>query len=535
MFKATGKNRLMVLAASVCIAMMGVPAFSKADPTAVEEEPGYYYGRGKGSTKEEAQLAGKRNLIERALTLTVKASNPKASYVNVSDESVASRLVKVDPYRHDKPGTTVVYRVKSQDWEKDEKAFQDSLRQTLAPKYESFIGKKNVADKLNAGVEILNILASNGETDLLTVQAGGTELFTSKVEAVCASAVKNLRLTLSVKDGIVGESTKFSVEASDSNGGPVSGLNLKAVWEIPALLGEAETPSDVISIIKTDSLGKAYIDYPVAGEFKEKPVTLTVSTVFADNPVATKTMKKFDADSAVDGRYVYIEDINSEFATARVEAGEFMAGAVPQDRNARRIEASRPAETGAYEISVAPVTNIQFAAYLHAVRSESRPEYLDNSDFNQPDQPVIGVSVADAEGYAAWLSQQTGAKYRLPTEEEWEKAARAGKEIIYPWGDDAPNVGKNANYKGNGKYKFTSPVGAFENGKNDLGLVDMSGNVWEWTSSTHSAEEGSSLRTVKGGSWMDGPTDLRISNFKDEDGTAGYADVGFRLVKEVSE
>lgn len=535
MFMETGKGRLAVLAASVCIAIAGIPAFAKADPTAVEEEPGYYYGRGKGSTKEEAQLAGKRNLIEKALTLTVRASNPKASYVSVSDESVASRLVKASPYRQDKPGTTVVYRIKIQDWEKDEKAFQEGLRQSLAPKYESFIGKNNIADKINSGVEILNILASNGESALLTVQAGGTELFADKVEAVCAAAVKKLALSLSVKDGIVSGGTKFSVEAASSDGGAVSGLKLKAVWEIPALLGEAETSPEVVSIITTNSLGTADIDYPVAEEFKGKPVTLTVSTAFADNPAATKSMRKFDSDSAVDGKYVYIEDINSAFASAKIEAGEFMAGAVAQDKNARRIEAARSATTGAYEILLAPVTNIQFASYLHAARSESRPEYLDNSDFNHPDQPVVGVSAADAESYAAWLSEQTGAKYRLPTEEEWEKAARAGKESIYPWGDDSPDVGKNANYKGNGKYSFTSPVGAFEGGKNELGLVDMSGNVWEWTSSTHSSGEGSSLRTVKGGSWMDGPTDLRISNFKDVDGAAGYADVGFRLVREVSE
>lgn len=63
----------------------------------------------------------------------------------------------------------------------------------------------------------------------------------------------------------------------------------------------------------------------------------------------------------------------------------------------------------------------------------------------------------------------------------------------------------------------------------------MAGNVWEWTSSTHSKEPDSTLRTVKGGSWMDGPAELRISNSVDRDSTQRYADVGFRLVMEVSE
>lgn len=529
MIKAIGKSRLMILAASISIALLGGVAFAKADPTAVVEEAGYYYGRGKGATKEEAQLEGKRNLIERVLTTTAKAS------VKVSDESVSRRLIKLNPYRQDKPGTTVVYRIKIQDWEKEEAAFQDTLRQEISPKYESFLSKSKLSDKLNAGVEILNILASNGETAILTTQAGGKELFSSKVESVCSDALKGLKLTLSETEGIINSNTKFSVSASDSNGRPVSDLNLKADWETVSLFNDSEVPEDSVSIIKTNSSGNGTIEFPSSDKFKNVPLTLTVSTAFANDPTATKLMKKFDFDSAVDGSFIYIEDINSIFKTAKVEAGEFNAGAVPQDNKARKVEAAHTATTGAYEILLTPVTNIQYAYYLYSTHSESLPEYFSNSDYNQPNQPVIGVSVADAEAFAAWLSDLTGAKFRLPTEEEWEKAARAGKDVVYPWGDEAPNKAKCANYKGNGKFKFTSPVGSFENGSNEWGLVDMSGNVWEWTSSTHSTDEGSALRTVKGGSWMDGPTDLRISNFKDNDGANGYVDVGFRLVKEVSE
>lgn len=532
MIGATVKNRLVVLAASACI-VFGGTAFAKDDPTAVKEEAGFYYGYGKGATKEDAQAEGKKDLVEAALTAEAREANPKASRVKVGGDSAAARLSKAKPFAQDKPGTKVVYRIKVQDWEKAETEFRDSLRTELAPKYENFAGKKDIAEKLNAGVEILGILASNGVTDLLTVQANGTELFARKVEAGCADAVKNLNLELSAKDGFVASDSKFFVAASDSNGKPVAGLNLKAEWEIPALLGdEAETPASVISSVKTDSLGNAEIEYPVSEDFKNKCVVLTVSTAFADNPTATAAMKKLDVSSSVDGNYIYIEDIAKEFAAAGIEAGEFMAGAVSHDSKARKVEASHKAETGAYEILLSPVTNAQFAAFLHATRAENRPEYLDNSDFNQAGQPVIGVSVSDAEAYAQWLSEQTGAKYRLPTEEEWEKAARAGKEIIYPWGDEAPNKSKCANYKGNGKFKFTSPVGAFENGANELGLLDMAGNVWEWTSSSRSGDEASSLRTVKGGSWMDGPVDLRISNFKEVDGQSGYPDVGFRLVRE---
>ena len=172
---------------------------------------------------------------------------------------------------------------------------------------------------------------------------------------------------------------------------------------------------------------------------------------------------------------------------------------------------------------------------LFTRRAESAPDYFDNPDYNQGKQPVVAVSYSDAEAYAAWLSEQTGSTYRLPTEEEWEKAARAGADIIYPWGDENPTDGKRANYKGNGKFTKTSPVGSFENGNNAWGLVDMSGNVAEWTSSSHGIEGETNLRTVKGGSWMGGPTELRISNYRNINSKNGYADVGFRLVKEVSE
>ncbi|MBQ9630764.1 MAG: SUMF1/EgtB/PvdO family nonheme iron enzyme, partial [Treponema sp.] len=145
---------------------------------------------------------------------------------------------------------------------------------------------------------------------------------------------------------------------------------------------------------------------------------------------------------------------------------------------------------------------------------------------------VVGISASQAEAYAAWLSEQTGWTFRLPTDDEWEVAARAGSEVIYPWGNDDPKKAKAANFKGNGKYKYTSPVGSFESGNNAWGISDMSGNVWEWTSTNRSEDE--TLRTVKGGSFMDGPTDLRISNYKNIPADVGERDVGFRLVKEVS-
>lgn len=533
MSKTSGMSRIKILSALLCFALIGSTAFAKPKTESVKEEDGYYYGYGKGSDKNANIAAGKKDLIEEALTAAVKAKNSRAKRVSVSEETVKARLPKIDPYKVTKDGTTVTYRISVKDWDKEEKKYCESLRKTLTPRYEAMNNKKNMAEKLDEAMAILAVLSDNGVTDLLTLQADGTELFSKKVEAVCTDAVKSLQITISQKDGFVGSDTKYSVKACDANGKAISGLTLKINWEVVSVLPvEGELPVSVATV-KTDSLGSADFDYPVSEEFKNKTVTLTVSTAFGFAAPNSAAMKKLDSANSVDVNLVHVEDVAAAYPSVKVEAGEFNAGAVALDTRAGKKEAAHTVTLAAYEIDVAPVTNAQFAAYVHATRAENKPEYFDNSDFNAPEQPVVGVTAEDAEKYAEWLSEQTGCKYRLPTEEEFEKAARAGEEIIYPWGNEAPNKGKSANYKGNGKYKFPSPVGAFDNGKNAWGLVDMAGNVWEWTSANRSETEG--MRTVKGGSWMDGPTDLRISNYRDINGQEGTSEVGFRLVKEVTE
>jgi len=533
MSKTSGMGRIKILSALLCFAVIGSAAFAKPKTESVKEEDGYYYGYGKGSDKNANLEAGKKDLIEEALTATLKAKNSRAKRITVSEESVKARLPKFGTYKETKDGTTITYRISVKDWDKEEKKFAESLRKTLTPRYEAMNRKTNMAEKLDEAMAILKVLSDNGETDLLTLQADGTELFSKKVEAVCTDAVKSLQITLSQNDGFIGPDTKFSVKAADGNGKPISGLTLKINWDVVSILPvEGDLPQS-IATVKTDSLGTADIDYPVSEEFKNKTVALTVSTAFGFAAPNSAAMKKLDASNAVDANYVHVEDMAASYPSVKVEAGEFNAGSLAHDSRAGKKEAPHTVTLAAYEIDVAPVTNAQYAAFLHATRASEKPEYFDNSDYNAAEQPVVGVTAEDAEKYAAWLSEMTGSKYRLPTEEEFEKAARAGNEVIYPWGDEAPNKNKAANYKGNGKFKFPSPVGSFENGKNAWGLVDMAGNVWEWTSANRSETEG--MRTVKGGSWMDGPTDLRISNYRDINGQEGTAEVGFRLVKEVTE
>ena len=169
----------------------------------------------------------------------------------------------------------------------------------------------------------------------------------------------------------------------------------------------------------------------------------------------------------------------------------------------------------------------------------------DPKGFSQnSNHPVVCVSWHDAQAFAKWLSKKTGYKFRLPTEAEWEYACRnGGKEIKYgtSTGDLSHDL---ANYDGAGgrdKWKYTAPVGSFP--PNELGLYDMSGNVWEWCEDVYSSDaykhhnrnnpiytgRGSS-RVTRGGSWSNKPWYLRCAGRSYTSPVFGGFNPGFRLL-----
>jgi formylglycine-generating enzyme required for sulfatase activity len=228
-----------------------------------------------------------------------------------------------------------------------------------------------------------------------------------------------------------------------------------------------------------------------------------------------------------------------------VQAESFMMGSPDTDREAveqefpqHSVKFQKPFFIGKYEVT--------FDEYEVFARLTHR--YVpDHGGVGRGRQPVINVSWGDAVAYAEWLSQRTGKPYRLPTEAEWEYAARAGKESVYWWGDE---LGKNhANCAGCGSQwdnKQAAPVGSFQ--PNPWGLYDTAGNVWEWVQDcwhrnyngapeedgSKAWEEGGdcNLRVIRGGSWGDGPGGARsAARSMLEPVTRSYA-LGFRLAQD---
>ncbi len=158
-----------------------------------------------------------------------------------------------------------------------------------------------------------------------------------------------------------------------------------------------------------------------------------------------------------------------------------------------------------------------------------------DNGWGRGDNPVINVSWDDAQGFVSWLNQVSGKSYTLPSEQEWEYAARAGTETKYSWGD---HIGANrANCTGclKAEVRQAFTVGSFP--PNSYGLYDMHGNVYEMTqdcwrdSYTGSAADTCYLRTTRGGAWSSGPEALISSNRFNVTSFRRYNVIGFRVAQ----
>jgi formylglycine-generating enzyme required for sulfatase activity len=177
-------------------------------------------------------------------------------------------------------------------------------------------------------------------------------------------------------------------------------------------------------------------------------------------------------------------------AAVLVPAGEFRMGAEDGDADERPL---RTAAVAAFRIDRTEVTNRAYAACVEKRRCRSRAPFAGTDD---PDQPVVGVSWDDATRYCRF------ARGRLPSEAEWEKAARGTDGRRYPWGDGPDCRRANfGNFLGSGPCPenpgFPERVGTRPDGASPYGALDMAGNVWEWVKDAYPGEAGA--RVLRGG------------------------------------
>jgi formylglycine-generating enzyme required for sulfatase activity len=232
---------------------------------------------------------------------------------------------------------------------------------------------------------------------------------------------------------------------------------------------------------------------------------------------------------------------------ATIPAGAFAMGAPEGER--QRQASERPV----VEVTIArpfalSTHEVTFAEWDACVAAEGCPTLAD-SGWGRGAQPAINVSWEDANAYAAWLSKTTGAPYRLPTEAEWEYAARAGAATPFAFGEGIS--AHQANFDGSLPYRAAPaparrrplPVGKFA--PNAFGLYDMHGNVWEWVadcwavSHQGQAADGAarsgacSTHVLKGGAWNTGGWRLRVAHRIAKNAKAREYDNGFRVARDL--
>jgi hypothetical protein len=175
----------------------------------------------------------------------------------------------------------------------------------------------------------------------------------------------------------------------------------------------------------------------------------------------------------------------------------------------------------AFYIDKYPVTNKQYGAFCRATQYRW-PKYWTDARFNNPEQPVVGVSAADAVKYCKWAGKD------LPTEEMWEKAARGTDGRAYPWGESPPDASR-ACFGGDPEKDGPAAVSAHEAGESPCGAMDLAGNVWEWTATA--IEDGEAFQVVKGGCFSDPPELLRADLRLEAGPKDKFENIGFRCVR----
>jgi formylglycine-generating enzyme len=334
--------------------------------------------------------------------------------------------------------------------------------------------------------------------------------------------------------------------------------NLKAVgqspWEYSALENDfyfnpkQRTNTNDIAEVESTEVAKATVEAPkitsapkaIVKTNSSKTAVKTISTEVQTTtgnlicPPPASVLEEAKATVSSNESKEYLENATGiPFKMMKIQGGTFNMG------NATGVKDEKPVHEvilSDFSMGVYEVTFAEYDAFCEATDRE-KPN---DEGWGRENHPVINVSWDDAKAYCEWLSQRSGKKYRLPTEAEWEFAARSGQKCMYSGNDDIAKVGW---YSDNSDH-MTHPVG--EKLPNAFGLYDMTGNAKEWCSDWYSKQYSSlrvrnptgattgSERVARGGGLCCGASSSRVSlRYNYESKYRGRA-IGFRLVSTVS-
>ena len=247
-------------------------------------------------------------------------------------------------------------------------------------------------------------------------------------------------------------------------------------------------------------------------------------------PIIEATLRPFQAPKAKDLATV-----------VTIPAGEFVMGSKPGDGQLDESP-QRTVYLDAYTIDKFEITVEQYAAYMKKAGAEA-PDFWERVNRKEDgNRPVVGVDWLDASEYCEYYGK------RLPTEAQWEKAARGTDGRRYPWGNDEPSP-LFANFASGAAFSYSkslSPVGSYESGKSPYGVYDMVGNVWEWILDWYernyyqiapqknpAGPASGDTKVIRGGSWAKRPAVARVAGRASLPTSSRSNAVGFRCVGEV--
>ena len=294
------------------------------------------------------------------------------------------------------------------------------------------------------------------------------------------------------------------------------------VGQTPQMISDLLVGHHSVRISKQD-----YIDYSSTLIVKEGETAMLTAKLEKPKAEQTVAVSNPQATSSVGNQVISVDNVS--FNMIRVDGGTFMMGATNE-----QIGAAESDERPVHQVTIAPfyIGETEVSQALWEIVMGYNPSY-----FNGSNRPVENISWDDCQEFIQKLNQKTGRNFRLPTEAEWEFAARGGNKSCRYKYSGSNNIKDVARFTENSKNK-THAVKTKE--ANELGLYDMSGNVWEWCNDRYGSYSSSiqtnptgpssgSLRVYRGGSWNYAEWHCRVSERSGDKPNNRASDFGLRL------